>query len=141
MPSPPPHAPPTFSNLLTRVNCTCVSRCDASHPLGLSPYKPLQQALSCEAAAKPSFLEQSFILGTGTALRRPTQDSHDGSPLPAFWAPKSDIIALKGLLFSSPMNLFLVLVPIGFVAGKLEWNATAVFCLVRPSAALPSAVR
>ena len=66
------------------------------------------------------------------------REGGDGEPkkVPTWWSPKSDAKALWGLLISSWFNVCLVLVPLGWVSAKLQWNAVAIFSLVRASRAV-----
>ena len=51
--------------------------------------------------------------------------------VPAGWiSPRSDARAVARLFTSSWMNLFLLAVPLGWLAYFLRWNAIAVFVLV-----------
>lgn len=71
------------------------------------------------------------MLGTGTGLRiRKGIDDATAGHTPNFWAPKNDFAAIAALLLSSPVNLLLVLVPLGFLAPHFGWGATTIFCLV-----------
>ena len=48
-------------------------------------------------------------------------------------APLSDAKAIWGLLVSSYMNVFLISIPLGFLAHFLSWGAVPVFVLVSTS--------
>ena len=72
----------------------------------------------------------------GLGLRGPgsVNDGEGGGErkkVPTWWSPKSDLQALWGLLVSSWLNVLLVLVPLGYLSHMLEWNAVAIFSLVR----------
>lgn len=81
------------------------------------------------------------MLGTGVTLRKVVEAAQDQQPKTAtFWAPKSDFIALKNLVFGSWINLLLFLCPLGVWAHMSDWNPTSVFMLVRPRSSCASAL-
>lgn len=70
-------------------------------------------------------------VGTGAALHHADAVPH--ARIPTFWSPKTDLPALLNLLWGSPINFLLLLVPVGFAAKSLGMSATWIFVLVRPA--------
>jgi hypothetical protein len=52
------------------------------------------------------------------------------SMLPGFFSPASDAKAISSLIFSSYLNVLLLVIPFGFVAHFLNWPAALRFSLV-----------
>lgn len=50
--------------------------------------------------------------------------------LPGYFSPAKDAKAISGLIFSSYLNVLLLVIPFGFVAHFLNWPAGLRFSLV-----------
>eukprot|EP00892_Ulva_mutabilis_P007795 jgi/Ulvmu1/5388/UM022_0183.1 len=98
----------------------------------LLPRRSTDSAPGTQSSVERSFFERSFMLGTGVALRKVVEDAQSSGAshkTALFWAPKSDFIALKNLLFGSWLNILLLLCPVGIYAHHAAWNPTAIFIL------------
>jgi len=64
-------------------------------------------------------LTSQFSLGAGLALHEATLEHNSAGERPGNWAPRSDLQKIKHMLTSSYLNVLLICIPIGIIAGSL----------------------
>lgn len=81
---------------------------------------------------QPKLQRASFSSGRGSFNRRSSLSDDEGefeahTEDPGYFAPMADLRAFSGLIFSSYLNILLLVVPLSFCSHYLNWSATWVF--------------
>ena len=71
-------------------------------------------------------VSSQLLLGTGAGFVEAKSRRTEGGPA-GICNPISDLQSVWNLLKSSFINLLLIFIPLGFVAGELKWPAAVVF--------------